>query len=241
MKIGDKPPVGQSDIVRARARAGVAAATGRAGSSAIQDLTTVMGIPTAELTPKVQAAILELMAEVDRLRQELSVALQRTDRLERLADEDPLVPVINRRAFVRELSRAMSFAQRYQVPSTLIFFDINGMKAVNDGLGHAAGDSVLKHVAGTLLANVRKSDIVGRLGGDEFGVILSQLDETRAAAKAEQLVSAINNPPLTWDGKEIVVQVAYGSYRFTGTEEPSAALAAADQAMYAHKRSRTDP
>jgi diguanylate cyclase (GGDEF)-like protein len=241
MKIGEKPPVGQSDIVRARARAGAGAVARADGPRSVQDLTTIMGIPSAELTPKVRAAIQELMAEVDRLRQELDSARERSDRLERLADEDALVPVINRRAFVRELSRVMSFSQRYGTPSTLIFFDINGMKAVNDTLGHMAGDEVLKHVAATLLANVRKSDIVGRLGGDEFGVILSQLDEPSVAKKAEQLAAIISSPPLQWGGHQIQIQVSYGSYRFTGSEEPSAALAAADQAMYAHKRSRIVP
>ncbi|MSO76937.1 MAG: GGDEF domain-containing protein [Alphaproteobacteria bacterium] len=200
-----------------------------------------MGIPTSELTPKVWAAIEELMAEVERLRQELEVAQQRNEHLGRLADEDSLVPVINRRAFVRELSRVMSFSQRYQSPSTLIFFDINGMKAINDALGHPAGDAALKHVATTLLANVRKSDIVGRLGGDEFGVILAQMDGMSAEQKAEQLRAAINNPPLDWDGRDVPIQLAYGTYRFSGSEEPGAALAAADQAMYAHKRSRPGP
>ena len=85
-----------------------------------------------------------------------------------LADEDSLLPVINRRAFVRELSRAMSFAQRYTQPSSLAFFDVNNMKTINDELGHAAGDAALMHVAEMLLEHVRHSDVVGRLGGDQW-------------------------------------------------------------------------
>mgnify|MGYP003394381480 FL=1 len=240
MKITGKTPIVSGDVVRSRARAGAVAATRANGPRSAQDVTTIMGIPKAELTPKVWAAIEELMAEVERLRQELEVAQQRNEHLGRLADEDSLVPVINRRAFVRELSRVMSFSHRYQSPSTLIFFDVNSMKGINDALGHPAGDAALKHVAATLLANVRKSDIVGRLGGDEFGVILAQMDGMSAEQKAEQLRAAINDPPLNWNGEHVPIQLAYGTYRFSGTEEPGAALAAADQAMYAHKRNRSE-
>ena len=91
-----------------------------------------MGIPEAEFTPKVRAAIMALMEEVDRLRRELQQTPARIAYLEQLADEDSLPPIANRRAFVRELSRMMSFAERYDTPASVIYFDVNDLKVIND-------------------------------------------------------------------------------------------------------------
>ena len=139
------------------------------------DVATLMGIPEAELTPKVRAAIDRLMTEVHRLKDTLEQANKRVSFLETLADQDALTSLLNRRAFVRELSRMMAFAERYKAPSSVIYFDVNGMKQINDSLGHAAGDAALGHLGKVLLENVRASDVVGRLGGDEFAVLLAQV------------------------------------------------------------------
>ncbi|MCH7794025.1 MAG: GGDEF domain-containing protein, partial [Proteobacteria bacterium] len=111
------------------------------------DVATIMGVPEAELTPKVRAAIDRLMAEAQSLREELGRARRRVEYLEQLADRDPLAPVLNRRAFVRELTRMIAFAERYGVSGSVLYFDIDGMKRINDTWGHAAGDAALKHVA----------------------------------------------------------------------------------------------
>jgi diguanylate cyclase (GGDEF)-like protein len=202
------------------------------------DVTSILGIPEPELTAKVKAAILTLMQEVDRLRKELDTMRQRNKHLERLADQDSLVPLVNRRAFVRELSRIMALGQRYGVASTLVYFDINGMKQINDTHGHAAGDAALLQVADTVLENVRTSDVVGRLGGDEFGVILYQSDEELSQQKAEMLANAIRSRPLIWEGQDIPISLSYGFYTLTGDENAGDALDKADRAMYAQKQAR---
>lgn len=199
------------------------------------DAASVLGIPANELTPKVQEAITKLMAEVDRMRQELDENLARVEYLEQLADQDSLAPVANRRAFVRELSRNLSYSERYGTPSSVIYFDLNGLKQLNDGKGHAAGDAAILKVAKILALNVRESDVVGRLGGDEFGVMLSHADETAAHAKAEQLAAAIADDPLEWEGEKIPLEVAFGVHTIRGGADAGAALDAADKAMYAHK------
>jgi diguanylate cyclase (GGDEF)-like protein len=199
------------------------------------DLSAIMGVPQAELTPRVRASIRQLMGEVQRLRGGLATASARIEYLERLADQDALVPVPNRRAFIRELTRMLAFARRYQAPGSLLYFDVNGMKDINDAHGHAAGDATLGHVARILSRNVRASDVVGRLGGDEFAVILAQADHGAATAKAAELAAAIRSRPLIWDGAELTVEVAYGLYTFSGAERPHRAIEAADRAMYAHK------
>ena len=144
-----------------------------------------------------------LLAEREALRRELAEARAQIAQLERLADEDALTPIANRRAFVRELTRMIAFTQRYGVPSSVVYFDVNGMKQINDKHGHPAGDAALRHVAEMLLDNVRSSDIVGRLGGDEFGVILAHTNQEQANAKAVALAEAIAETPLRWGGFEI--------------------------------------
>jgi diguanylate cyclase (GGDEF)-like protein len=238
MKIGENKPVRDVGSVQ---RAGAKPAAGQGGSSSAQrasDTVEVLGIPANEFTPKVQQAIMTLMAEVEKLRRELQQTQARIADLEQLADQDPLAPIANRRAFVRELSRMLSFAERYSTPSSIVYFDVNGLKGINDTYGHSAGDAVLSQVANTLTKNVRDSDFVARLGGDEFGVILTYTDAETAKAKADSLAQMISEQATPWKDQMLRVSVAYGIYSFKGGEDVAHALEAADKAMYAHKRSK---
>ena len=99
--------------------------------------------------------------------------------LQYLADHDPLTGMFNRRRFEEELERALAYAERYRVPGALMVVDLDGLKAVNDTLGHAIGDELLERVARLLRHSLRTSDVVARLGGDEFGVLLPQMTATR--------------------------------------------------------------
>ena len=210
--------------------------TGAASAASAADSASVPGIPETELTLKVRQAIMTLMREVDTLRQELERAQSRLEQLEKLADQDPLLaPLANRRAFVRELSRIISYSDRYGTPSSLIYFDINGFKRFNDTFGHTAGDQALVHVGTTLTSHTRESDVVGRLGGDEFGVILANVNEYRANEKAQQLCDAIGRVPIDYDGQALHVTVAFGATTFRKGETVIEAMAAADRAMYEHK------
>jgi diguanylate cyclase (GGDEF)-like protein len=208
-----------------------------AGSAEVFSLA---GITDTELTPKLRQALQGLLGEVEQLKRELGEARARIGYLERLADEDPLMPVANRRAFVRELTRMMSFAQRYGSSASIVYFDINRLKQINDEYSHAAGDAALLQVARILVDNVRNTDVVGRLGGDELGVLLVQADQGLAAQKALQLAAAVAAQPLLWQGREIRLSVAFGVYSFSGGENPGQAIDAADRAMYAAKRHQPD-
>lgn len=237
MKVGETksgPPVGRVTSVYTRTAEAVAQNPPRA----VTDSASVLGIPEHELTPKVRDALMRLMAEVDQLRRDLEQSRERIAFLERLADQDALAPIANRRAFVRELSRIMAFGERYNSAASVIYFDVNGLKPINDTYGHPAGDAVLMKVADVLVENVRESDVVGRLGGDEFGVILSQADEPTASEKARILVQKIEAETLDWQGHQIPIRVSYGVYTFRGGDSAGEALAAADRAMYAHKQTR---
>lgn len=220
------PPGGPK--VRGYAAADAAAATG--------DRASIFGIPEQELTPKVRQAIMMLMAEVDRQRREIEQARKRLEELERDVNIDPLVPVFNRRAFVREMGRLMSFAARYQIGASLIYFDLNHFKEINDLHGHGAGDAALVHVGHLLTSNVRESDVVGRLGGDEFAILLASASEEVAQRKAESLAHLLATTPLNYDGKQIQLMAAFGVYTFKPGEDAATALAEADRAMFKHKK-----
>jgi len=239
MKIGETRPIqGAREVSRRTATRGDAA---QAPVARPADSASIMGIPEHEITPRVREAIMTLMAEVARLRDELRQTQARTEHLEQLADEDALVPVFNRRAFVRELARAMSYSVRYGTPSSLLYYDINNMKQINDTHGHGAGDAVLTRVADVLKQSVRDFDIVGRLGGDEFGVILAQADQAVADEKAASLADEVRTHPVEYNGASIVVQVSYGAYAIQTGEDVDNVLDAADRAMYTHKNKPRGP
>ncbi|MEQ8751633.1 MAG: GGDEF domain-containing protein, partial [Amphiplicatus sp.] len=189
-----------SDVSKAAPASGVGAVKKAARAESVTappavDEVSFAGIPPEELTPRVREALTALVSEVQKLREELSTTRARIDELEHLADTDPLLGVSNRRAFVRDLNRAVAMAERYETPSALVFADLNDLKKINDTLGHGAGDAALAHVASILSANIRQTDAVGRLGGDEFGVILTQNDQPTAKLKAQSLAELVAATP----------------------------------------------
>jgi diguanylate cyclase (GGDEF)-like protein len=221
-----------------RRRAALKAAALAQGGEAVRapDSAGFLGIDEAELTASVRAALTALLGEIDELRTEVARLKARLYEAEALADRDALTPVLNRRAFVRELKRVATFAQRYGSAASLIYFDLDGFKAVNDRYGHAAGDKALQAVAQRLAAQVRESDVVGRLGGDEFGVILAQADQGAAQAKAAALAAAIAAEPVDCGEWLAPVKVSYGVRQIDPDVDPEQTLAEADAAMYARKR-----
>ncbi len=236
MKIGDSRPLGGNVPAPARERGETTSRPPSGAGRTITDAVSFMGIPEAELTPRVRDALMSLMGEVERLRREVEQVRKRLGDSEELADLDSLLPVLNRRAFVRELNRVVAYGRRYKESAGLVYFDIDNFKQVNDQHGHAAGDAALRHISEIIVANIRESDVVGRLGGDEFGVILARTDEPSANAKAKALMLLMSMHPLLIDGEEIRLSISAGAIAFTGEEEPLEALARADKAMYRTKR-----
>ena len=211
---------------------------GLGGVDDVAPSASVLGIPENEFTPRVRDAIMGLMGEVDTLRRELTQTRTRLEEVEKKADQDGMLPLLNRRAFVRELTRYIAFTGRYNTPAALIYFDLNYLKKPNDELGHAAGDAVLAHFADVLQSHVRDSDAVGRLGGDEFGVLLSHANQEQALKKADALAEALKASPTQWNGHAIPVSFAYGAFELQSGDNPDLAMARADQAMYAQKKSQ---
>ena len=217
---------------RALAQAGAQA---RAGAAPV-DSTAFLGLSETEMTPAVMAAVQTLLSEIDDLRGEVGRLKARLAETEGLADRDALTPLLNRRALVRELGRVRTFAQRYGAPASLVYFDLDDLKGVNDRFGHAAGDAAIKAVAERLLGHVRESDIVGRMGGDEFAVILAQADQ--ATAKAQALARAVEAEPLRFGDWSAPLHISWGVREITPDVEPEALVAQADAAMFERKRQR---
>ena len=156
--------------------------------------------------------------------------------LELLADTDTLGPMLNRRAFLRELEATLQINVRHQVPAAVLFIDVNGLKAINDGYGHEAGDAVILHIALELQARVRVSDTVARIGGDEFGVILTHLEEDAARSKANAMIAAVGATSVEFSGHQIPVGLGCGLAMVRQGDSVRSVLARADTAMYATRR-----
>lgn len=158
--------------------------------------------------------------------------------LEHAADTDPLVPVYNRRAFMREVSRAQTVMERYDMLSTLIFIDLNEFKSVNDRFGHGIGDQLLKMIGSVLKAGVRDCDMVARLGGDEFGVLLFKSDVAVARAKAQTLCCRVAEQSVELPTGGVSISAAWGVAPCEPGDSAEQILARADRAMYMAKRKR---
>jgi diguanylate cyclase (GGDEF)-like protein len=178
---------------------------------------------------------MRLAAEVDRLTAELAAARVRIDELESRVDTDPLTETLNRRGFERELKRSLAYVKRYSVSAALIYLDLDEFKAINDRYGHSAGDAVLKAVAARLIRNVRSSDVVARIGGDEFVALIWNVDEAKAVAKTAALESAVAASVVRFGAARLNVGASAGATVLTPLDSPSRALARADAAMYARK------
>jgi diguanylate cyclase (GGDEF)-like protein len=173
-----------------------------------------------------------------RLAAELKASQTRISELEARIDVDPLTETFNRRGFERELKRSLAYVKRYGVSAALIYLDLDGFKPVNDRHGHAAGDAVLKTIAAALVRKVRTSDIVARIGGDEFAVLLWNVTEDEAAAKAQALEAAVYATPVRWSTSTLVVGASAGVTPISPLDAPADLLARADAAMYARKAER---
>lgn len=195
--------------------------------------------PAGELSSFVtHAAIIDPYDEIERLRAEVETLRRRAEAAEAAADHDVLTPVLNRRGFVAAMKSAMAFCQRHGTPAVLLYLDLDGFKGVNDNLGHAAGDAALVHVAKLLMSNLRESDAVGRLGGDEFGLLMLNAGLEAGRDKARRLADALAAEDFAWEGRAARLGGSFGVRAFTGHTDPEVWLAEADAAMWVRKKGR---
>jgi diguanylate cyclase (GGDEF)-like protein len=177
----------------------------------------------------------QLVSEISALRAKVAQLQDRVEQLDLLAHEDSLVELPNRRGFVRALERLIDRVSRYHEKAALLFVDLDGLKLINDSFGHPAGDKALIQVARLLVGGVRKSDLVARIGGDEFAILLGHSDEDSARETASRLIDVIAGSDFTNDGQALPLSVAIGAGPILGDDTPETAMTRADQEMYRHK------
>jgi diguanylate cyclase (GGDEF)-like protein len=172
------------------------------------------------------------------LEQENAKLRQRIADLERLVTTDTLTPLFNRRYFMEELDRWCWRAKRYQASFGLLFCDVDDLKSVNDTYGHAIGDDLLLGTSVALVASVRKSDIVSRVGGDEFTILLDNITPEQLAKKTASMRKLFDCCPIVTSGPDLNVAMSIGSAQITAGSNAADILEYADKQMYAHKRNR---
>jgi diguanylate cyclase (GGDEF)-like protein len=157
-------------------------------------------------------------------------------RVEHLATHDPLTNLHNRRGLYEELSELIYRSQRYKYSSAVIYVDLDGFKYVNDHFGHEAGDRLLTQVASNFKAIVRQTDSVARIGGDEFIVLITDIDgETSLITKIESLLNEASRP-LEFKGHKIAIGASIGIALYPEHgDDAETLLHHADQAMYQAK------
>ena len=154
-----------------------------------------------------------------------------------MASMDELTLLSNRRGFKQLAQHALDACARLERPATLLFFDLNDFKQINDLYGHAEGDSALKTFADVLRIAFRESDVVGRLGGDEFVALLtgsSHIETTAIMARLKEILEERN--ATLHRGYAIRFSVGQIEYDAKRHETVDRLLADADGAMYAHKQ-----
>ena len=158
------------------------------------------------------------------------------DEIYRLTTVDGLTQIFNRRYFEETLDREISRCNRYSRALSLIIFDIDHFKAINDTFGHLAGDYVLKQIASSVKTKIRREDIFARYGGEEFAVLLPELDHKQAVQVAEKTRKLIEKQPFKFDNQDISVTISLGVSTLGEGQRDSAELVrAADTKLYEAK------
>jgi diguanylate cyclase (GGDEF)-like protein/PAS domain S-box-containing protein len=171
--------------------------------------------------------------------EDVSDRVRRERELRRLADTDPLTGLWNRRRFIAELELHLARTSRYGAAGALMLLDIDELKQINDAHGHHAGDAAITATAGLLRSRLRASDLIARIGGDEFAVLLPAATEPDAASLSAAILDAVKTAPAAHPCE--LPTLSIGIATVTPTDrDPAAVLERADQAMYSAKRSGAD-
>ena len=158
------------------------------------------------------------------------------------AQHDPLTGLFNRREFEKYLDNSFVAVENYAQEHTLAYIDLDRFKIVNDTCGHKAGDELLRQISTLLTSGCRKADILARIGGDEFGLLLVQCRIDNAQKVVQQLINSINQFRFVWEGKSFTIGMSVGLVSINqetinnpGGNDSNVIISAADAACYIAK------
>ena len=180
--------------------------------------------------------IRDLESQIAVLRRELLSLRIANSELERVVERDTLTPLYNRRYLINAINDRLKRLERYGTRSILVFVDVDGLKTINDTHGHGAGDYALIHIAALLSVNVRTTDIVARIGGDEFALILEELTKVEAQVKIDRLRQVIAETPCDFNGASLTLGASFGMAVMLESDTDESLVARADADMYGNKR-----
>lgn len=184
----------------------------------------------------VARATLTSMDEAEKI---IDAQRRRIAYLENLATNDEVTGLINRRGFMAALARELSAARRDpQAAGILVMFDLDDFKMVNDTHGHAAGDAYLAAFAAVLSSTVRPTDVVARIGGDEFAVLLTRAAAKPGTARAAAIARDVNSKMMLWRGQPLPLKTSCGIASYGSRDIAEAVMVSADLKLYADKQKR---
>ena len=161
----------------------------------------------------------------------------RIKQLESLSVTDELTQLLNRRGFLQQFQLSLSTSRRNKTGGSLMILDLDNFKQINDTYGHLAGDEVLKNVGIAISTVVRESDIVGRIGGDEFSILMPGASPVTVTKRISQIRSAISKVKFSWNHKNLIINGSIGRCDYLGHENEQEILNFADTSMYKQKAS----
>ena len=180
-------------------------------------------------------------AESELLKAEIARRVALEVDLRVLASTDPLTGLINRRAFMERFTHELARSQRHGPSPTLLLLDIDHFKKINDKHGHPAGDLVLAHLAQLLKSSVRNVDIIGRIGGEEFAVVLVETNAAMAEPVIERLLERLRTTAVTLtDATTLNFTASIGSTEILWGDTVDTAIQRADEALYTAKNTGRD-
>lgn len=200
------------------------------------DVSSLLGMPLGSIPKPVMDKVAELVDEVELLRAELSQARHHVHWLEDQSDHDSLLPVLHRRAFLRELGRLMEQSERAGLPGTVVLLHVGGIELLRSVHGLEAGDAALLHVAELLKGALRQTDLVGYLDNGDFALALALAEDEGAEDKARHLTDRLTSEPFEWQGGRFLFTVLAGQAHFRAGDTPKSVLAEADAARRGRER-----
>ncbi len=187
--------------------------------------------------PKINTTLQFALLAMEEAEKRIKRQETRIKQLESLSVTDELTQLLNRRGFLQQFQLSLSTSRRNKTGGSLMILDLDKFKQINDTYGHLAGDEVLKNVGIAISTVVRESDIVGRIGGDEFSILMPGASPVTVTKRISEIRSAISKVEFSWNHKNLIINGSIGRCDYLGHENEQEILNFADTSMYKQKAS----